>query len=177
MTVDELLRAEWVARISALDLYVHEVVAQNMLKIFEGERPVCPGFSKFLCSTETVLRIKQVGTAADAAAAFDLDVRSKLSRVTYQFPDDVADGIRLVSPVELWNEIAVAKGASAATKVSDAKSLRKTLSLIVERRNKIVHEGDLQPAVPRTPWPIVRADVSAVAVFVEDVVRTIDDIV
>lgn len=27
---DELLRAEWVARVSALDLYVHELVAQGI---------------------------------------------------------------------------------------------------------------------------------------------------
>ena len=31
---DELLRAEWAARVSALDLYVHELVAEKMLQIF-----------------------------------------------------------------------------------------------------------------------------------------------
>jgi hypothetical protein len=51
------------------------------------------------------------------------------------------------------------------------------LSLIAERRNKIAHEGDLQPSVPRTPWPITRSDVTEVATFIEDLVRTIDAIV
>jgi hypothetical protein len=177
ISVDELLRAEWVARVSALDLYVHELVAQNMVKIFEGTRNGCPGFSKFHCSSDTLLRIKNAVTQAEASAAFDLEVRSKLNRVSYQLPEDIADGIRLVSGSELWNEIALAKGATAATKGALAKNLKKNLSIIVERRNKIAHEGDLQPAIPRTPWPITRADVSYVAGFIEDLVRTIDKVV
>src|SRR5271165_3961599 len=97
MSADELLRAEWVARVSALDLYIHELVAQKMVEIFEGTRKRCSGFSKFRCSSDTLLRIKNAVTPSDASAAFDLEVRSKLSRVTYQFPEDIADGIRLVS--------------------------------------------------------------------------------
>jgi hypothetical protein len=177
MSADELLRAEWVARVSALDLYVHELVAQNMVKIFEGTRNGCIGFSKFHCSSDTLLRIKNAVTQADASSAFDLEVRSKLSRVSYQLPEDIADGIRLVSGSELWNEIALAKGATVATKGVLAKNLKKDLSIIVERRNKIAHEGDLQPSIPRTPWPITRADVSYVARFIEDLVRTIDKFV
>jgi hypothetical protein len=177
MSADELLRAEWVARVSALDLYVHELVAQNMVKIFEGVRNNCPGFSKFHYSSDALLRIKNAPTPEEARAAFDLEVRSKLSRLTYQFPDDIADGIRLISVHELWNEIALSVGATAATKSAIAKKLKKDLSLIVERRNKIVHEGDLQPSIPRTPWPINRADVSYAAKFIEGLVRAIDGIV
>jgi hypothetical protein len=177
MSADELLRAEWVARVSALDLYVHELIAQNMVKIFEGARNGCPGFSKFHCSSDALLRIKNAVTLAEATAAFDLEVRSKLSRMTYQLPEDIADGIRLISAIELWNEIALAKGATGASKAALAKSLKKDLSLIVERRNKIAHEGDLERTVPRTPWPISRADVCYVAMFIEDLVRTIDAIV
>lgn len=177
ISADELLRAEWVARVSALDLYIHELVAQNMLRIFEGSRAGCPGFSKFQCSSDTLLRIKNAVTSAEATAAFDFEVRSKLGRITYQFPDDIADGIRFVSACELWNEIALAKGATPATKSTQAKNMKKDLSLIVERRNKIAHEGDLQPSIPRTPWPINRSDVVFATNFIEDLVRTIDGIV
>lgn len=177
MSVDELLRSEWVARVSALDLYVHELVAQNMLRIFEGSRPSCPGFSKFQCSSDTLLRIKNASSPTDASAAFDLEVRGKLSRITYQYPEDIAAGVRFISSCELWNEIALAKGATAATKVDKAKALKKDLSLIVERRNKIAHEGDLQPGVPRTPWPMSRRDVSYASAYIEDLVRKMDAIV
>ena len=64
MSVDELLRAEWVARVSALDLYVHELVAQSMVQIFEGIRNPCPGFYKFNCSSDTLLRIKNAAVVS-----------------------------------------------------------------------------------------------------------------
>ena len=136
-----------------------------------------PWFCKFQCSSDALLRIKSAATRADASAAFDLEVRGKLARLTFQSPEDIADGVRLVCASELWNEIALAKGATAATKTTLAKKLKKDLSIVVERRNKIAHEGDLQPSIPRTPWPITRADVLYVAKFIEDLVQTIDKIV
>ena len=174
---DELLRAEWASRVSALDLYVHELVAQNLLRIFEGQRPSCPGFARLQISSDALMRIQGATTAADRSTAFDLEIRTKLSRSTFQYPDDIADGVRLISPCKLWNEVALKMGATPATVSPDTESLTKRLSLIVDRRNKIVHEGDLQPTVPRTPWPISRADVSDVAEFINEIVCAIDRIV
>jgi hypothetical protein len=174
---DELLRAEWASRVSALDLYVHELVAQNMLKIFDGTRPTCSGFAKFHVSSDTLMRIQAATTAADRSSAFDLEVRTKLSRVTYQYPDDIADGVRLISPCKLWNDVVLKLGATGATLTSHKESLKKRLSLVVDRRNKIVHAGDLQPTIPRTPWPISRADVSDVAAFIYEIVCAIDSVV
>ena len=116
----ELLRAEWVARVAALDLYVHELVAQRMREIFEGTRPTTPAYLKFQISNETSGRIRNAPTSTDAAAAFDLHVREKLSRVTYQDPDDIADGIRQCSTCELWNDVATNQGATPTTKTADA---------------------------------------------------------
>jgi hypothetical protein len=174
---DELLRAEWASRVSALDLYVHELVAQNLSRIFDGSRPSCPGFAKLHVSSDALMRIQSAATVADRITAFDLEVRTKLSRVTYQYPNDIADGVRLVSPCKLWNEVALKLGATAATVSAEKEFVKKRLSLIVDRRNKIVHEGDLQPTVPREPWPISRVDVSEVATFIHDIVSAIDGIV
>ena len=174
LSVNELLRAEWVARISAMDLFVHELVAQNMAEIFQGNRPMCAGFSKFQCSSETIMRIKNAHDPLDAASAFDLEVRTKLSYCTYQFPDDIASGFRFFSDKELWNEIALLRGAPAQAKTSVAKTIKKELSLIIVRRNKIAHEADLEPIVPRRPWSIERSDVDHVESVVEALVRDID---
>jgi hypothetical protein len=174
---DELLRAEWVARVSALDLYIHELVAQQMLATFDGRRPASPAYLKFQVSTETLNRIRAAATPSDASAAFDLYVRSYLSRITYQFPDDIADGVRLCSKIELWNEVALKLGATPATKVDIAKSLRTQLSLVVRRRNIIAHEGDLQQSPLREPWPISRADLVFVGDQIVRLVRAIDAVV
>ena len=45
--------------------------------------------------------------------------------MTFQLPEDIADGIRLVSGTELWNEVALAKGANAVTKTAVAMNLEK----------------------------------------------------
>ncbi len=174
LPLDELLRSEWAARVSALDLYIHELIAQNMISIFEGTRPNCQGNGKFKISNETLRRIRQAPDQSAANAAYDLEVRDQLSRKSYQYPDDIADGIRLISDRELWNEIALAKGATPQTKSKAAKNIKTSLSIIIERRNKIVHEGDLQPTVPRIPWPIDRNQVNFVSTSIRDIVQTID---
>jgi hypothetical protein len=174
MQPDELLRAEWVARVSALDLYIHELVAQGMLAIFEGRRPASPAYLKFQISTETLNRIRVAATPSDASAAFDLYVRTYLSRITYQAPDDIAEGVRLCSTCELWNEVALRLGATPAKKVDEAKNLKTQLSLAVRRRHIIAHEGDLQQTPLREPWPISRADLAFVGAHIERVVRAID---
>lgn len=171
---DELLRAEWAMRVSALDLFVHEVVAQNLLKIFQGIRPICPGYSRLQVSSDTLMRIHSNGPGLDSNTAFDLEIRTKLARVTYQFPDDIADGIRMVSPVELWSEIATHCGAPPAAMKKEAGVLKGELKQIVNRRNKIVHEGDLQPGIPRVPWPITRQDVDHVKTTIGCIVSGIE---
>jgi hypothetical protein len=174
---DELLRAEWAARVSGLDLYVHELVTTHLVGIFMGARPAGPGFGRFQVSADALIRIQNAPTPADRAAAFELEVRTRLSRITYQAPDDIADGLRMVSPCSLWNEVGLRLGASAATVTAVAGDLKRKLSLIVDRRNKIVHEGDLQPTVPRIPWPISRADLADVTSFIASIVSAIDAIV
>jgi hypothetical protein len=174
---EELLRAEWAMRVSALDLYVHELVAQNLLKIFQGNRTVCPGYSKLQISSDTLMRVHSSGPGVVSDGAFDLEIRSRLSRVTYQFPDDIADGVRMISPLELWSEIARHHGAAPAGVKSKAGLLKAELTQIVNRRNKIVHEGDLQPSVPRVPWPISKDDVSHVKITIESIVDSIDALI
>jgi len=129
------------------DLYIHELIAQMMVARFEGRRPASPAYLKFQVSTEIVNRIRAAATPSDASAAFDLYVRSYLSRITYQAPEDIADGVRLCCAIELWNEVALKLGATPATKVDKAKSLKRRLSLVVRRRNTIAHEGDRHPEI------------------------------
>src|ERR1019366_10822800 len=114
---------------------------------------------------------------SDASSAFDLYIRTHLSRITYQAPDDIADGVRLCSTIELWNEVALHLGATPATKADKAKRLKTQLSLVVRRRNIIAHEGDLQQTPLREPWPINRADLAFVGGYVEGLVRAIDKVV
>ena len=170
----ELLRAEWAMRVSALDLYVHELVSQRLLEIFQGARSTCPGYLKIQISNDTLMRIYANGKGNVSDAAFDLEMRTRLSRETFQAPDDIADGIRMVSSIELWNEIAKHYGATGAAVKTNAGILKAELSHIVNRRHKIVHEGDLQPSIPRVSWPLARPDVDHVKAMILRIVNGIE---
>jgi hypothetical protein len=170
----ELLRAEWAARVSALDLYVHELISQRMLSIFEGKRAKCEGYGTFQVPTETMDRIRTAANETEASAAFDLTTRDQLGRKTFQYPEDIAAGVRLFSSCDLWNDVALQLGATQQNKNNCAKQIKQQLKQIVGRRNKIVHEGDLQPGIPRTPWPITQADVAFVSEFLLGTVGAID---
>jgi len=172
---EELLRAEWVVRISALDLYIHELIAQRMNEIFKGVLEKTQAYNTFMLTSETVDRIRHALNPADAEAAFDLEVRRQLGFLSYQYPDKIADGIRMCSTAELWNEVALHQGATQQTKVTQAKQIKRQLTSIIDRRNKIAHEGDLQPKIlPITPWPIAQADLNIVTRFIEKLVYSID---
>lgn len=177
LPTDELLRAEWVARVSALDLYVHELVAQRMVQCFEGALPKTPQFLSFQLPVETVERIRTATSPVAASAAFELEVRRQLAFITYQDPERIAEGVRMCSSAELWNGIALHQGANASTKNAQAKQLKNQLKAIVDRRNKIAHEGDLQPILPITPWPIAQVDLQMVATFIQRLVDSIESCV
>lgn len=174
---EEILRAEWMTRVSALDLYVHELVAQELLRIFQGLRVASAGYSKIHISSGTLMRIHSAGAGRISDIAFDLEVRSRLARITYQFPDDIADGVRLISDVQLWNALASYYGAKPATVGKEAALLKGQLSQVVNRRNKIAHEGDFQPGLPRTPWSINRADTEQVKETIERIVMGIEAVI
>lgn len=171
---EEILRAEWVARVSALDLYVHELVCQRMLNVFLGKISKPKKFSSFQLPIGVIDEIRDATTNCDAGIIFDREVRRQLSFVTYQYPERIADGIRMCSDVELWGDIALHQSGSLSNKDECAKKLKKTLCAIVDRRNKIAHEGDMQPMAPKAPWPISQKDLMAVSEFIKKLVDSME---
>ncbi|HGH3376047.1 TPA: HEPN domain-containing protein [Enterobacter ludwigii] len=168
----EILRAEWVARVSALDLYVHELIAQRMLEIFQGARNRTQKYDKFTIPHSVMNDIINNPHVRDQT--YDLEVRRQIGIQTYQTSESIADGIRLISEIGLWREIALDQGASNGDADTKAKALKLQLNMIVERRNKIAHEGDMKPLTPREPWPIEGKDLVVVKNFIEALVTSID---
>ena len=82
------------------------------------------------------------------------------SYMSFQSPDKISQAFRLISPIDLWSELEIQLD-------NPKKDLKKQLSLIVDRRNKIVHEGDLSPTFPRRPWTISTGDALQAREFIE----------
>lgn len=142
--ISDILRAEIVLLVSSLDHYVHEATRVGMMEAYDGTRPHTPAFLKYGVSIESML---QSSKGVSAVALLDTEIRTKHALLSFQKPDKIADAIRLYCGVELWPRLA----AELGEKVED---IRLRLNLLVERRNKIAHEADLDPSFPGTRWPI-----------------------
>ncbi|OIP62110.1 MAG: hypothetical protein COT35_06640 [Nitrospirae bacterium CG08_land_8_20_14_0_20_52_24] len=153
----DILRSQIVLTVSALDHYVHEITRLGMLEVFNGLRPATSSFRRFQVTIDSAMI--GLGIPGDSSW-FEQEIREKHSFLAFQHPDRIADAIRLFSSCELWPSVASKFGLS----VHDVKI---HLRLIVERRNIIAHEADLDPSYPGTYWPISHSDVENAATFIE----------
>lgn len=163
--VSDLYRAIIVLAVSALDSFVHELVIEKL--------PRCATDSSR--QTEAYLRFPIPLRWVELARSNPRDlswiigaIQESHSYLSFQHPDKVADAFRLVSDKQLWNEVAVRIG-------KDAQTVKQTLKLIVDRRNKIAHEADTNP-VDRTLWPIDSVLVAEAIADLHGIVEAIDHV-
>lgn len=166
LDLSDLLRAELVMAVSALDHFIHEVTRQGMLDTMRGKRPPSAAFRRFDCPMDAVM--KAVEFAGDYEW-FDSVIRSSLGWRSFQHPDKIADAIRLITDVPIWEE--VSKILS-----TDQKTVRSKLMTIVERRNKIAHEADVD-AITGTRLPIDEKWVTEAVRFIESIGVAIGQVV
>lgn len=167
LDLSDILRAEFVMAVSALDHYVHELTRLGMLEIVQGARPQTAAFLRFQISLNSTL---QAVTPGAGTAWFDTEIRTKHGYLAFQQPDKVADAMRLISSIELWNTLSTHMGIPAS-------DLKTRLELIVQRRNKIAHEADIDPSYPGVCWPITAADLIGVTDFIDNLCEAIHIVV
>ena len=162
----DILRAEIVMAVSAFDLFNHEMIRLGMLECYDGVRDKTEKYDAFTSN---------IGfTSGMSRSEFSDEVRKRHKRVSFQGHKAVAKGIRLFHEFRkdengLWKSVADRLNASA----EDTKNL---LNLIINRRNAIVHEADIQRSGVE-PWPIKREYVEASLGHVKNVAETIYGIV
>ena len=118
-----------------MDHYIHELVRLGMLEAYRGVRTRTPVFLKFQVALDKVL---PTSSDFDPAAGLEIQIRERYGYQSFQTPDSIADALRLVSEVNLWNEMANCIGI-------ERRAITDRLTLITQRRNKIVHEADIMP--------------------------------
>ena len=157
LDLSDLLRSQWVMAVSALDQYVHELVRLGMLESYHGKRPQSDSFLRFPVVMERTLQgINSLGKDD----WLDNQIRASHGHRSFQTPDNIADAVRLISDVQLWNAVATHLGLTR-------QYIRERLTLIVGRRNQIAHEADIDPSYGGRLWPISFAMVDEAVVFIE----------
>ena len=168
LDLSDILRAALVLAVSALDYYIHEIVRIGMLEIHRGQRPEPPAFSGFQISLGNARAGINAGQNIDSW--LEDEIRQRHSYKSFQQPDAIADAVRLICDKKLWEEVSINIGRPA-------KDIKKELSQIVDRRNKIAHEADIDPSYPiGDRWPIDELLVNEAVDFIEQVVESIHKI-
>lgn len=165
--LSDILRAEVVLSVSVLDHFVHELVLVGMLEIYQGRRLPSNGYQKY----RVPLSQSQgsVGHSQHPQWLEDL-IRDDHGWKSFQHPDKIAEAIRLISDVSLWEAI--------GTELQrDARDVKNELRAIVDRRNKIVHEADMDPTLPGSRWPINESDATHAVKFISKLGEAIYNVV
>ncbi len=167
LDLTDILRASIVTAVSAFDTLIHEITRIGMLESYLGTRPKTDAFGRF----SIPMNIVHLGvTTAGSITWFEDEIRRQHGYLTFQHPDKVADAIRLISGKELWREVGNRLGI-------DAKSAKNRLALIIDRRNKIAHEADMDPSSPGARWPIDEVLVQEAIDTVESIANAIFDVI
>ncbi|WP_263975519.1 HEPN domain-containing protein [Leptolyngbya sp. 7M] len=149
------------------------LTAMNIATWLENEIQQSQGFS-FLQQSHTVSALLPVIASGvlnrlNNTSWLEDEIRERLGYQSFQQPDKIADAIRLISDKKLWDAVATRLGKSA-------KDVKQQLSAIVDRRNKIAHEADIDPTFGiGSRWYIDEALVSDAVDFIEQVVESIHD--
>jgi len=142
--LSDILRASLVLAVSALDHFVHEFVRLGMLEAHRGNRPATDAYLSFRVPMSAARE-----AIADAGRDEWLDqaIREAHGWLSFQHPDKIAEAIRFMSNVRLWEQVASELGMTS-------RAVRAQLGAIIDRRNKIAHEADMDPTNPGYRWPI-----------------------
>lgn len=160
LDLTDLLRSQIVMVVSAMDPYIHEITRVGMLEVYGGKRPQTPAFLRFQIKMEATLQ--GIAAAQGDNRWLDEEIRRNHGHLPFQHPDKIADAIRLFSTCRLWTSVA----SELNLKVEDVKA---QLQLILDRRNQIVHESDLDPNSPGNRWEISPSDSVKAINFIQDI--------
>jgi hypothetical protein len=112
-----------------------------------------------------------LNTRLNANSWLENEIRERHSYLSFQQPDKIAEAIRLISDKKLWQEVANIMGKKD-------KEIKQQLSAIVDRRNKIAHEADIDPGYSLGRlWNIDEILVNDAVNFLDTLVQAIHQVV
>lgn len=171
---NNLLKAQLVNVVSAFDMFIHGIVKKGVIEIFNKTRKETPKFQSFAFQAKTILKLIEVMSPGFMPSSSDdlpdvileKELSDKLSFMSFQSPDKVTDALSLI-----WGEphkmqvLALDMNISGCNINEKVNNLKQELTTIIQRRNQIAHEGDINPAT-QLPRSIELSDVNKASDFI-----------
>lgn len=135
MDTSYLLRSEFVLIVSALDTYMHMIVEDVIVDSFWNTSSISTALDI------PIYKIKKVimGDETTRKDMFRILIRDRLKQDSFQSPKSIEYAFGLIGIKKIWSSI-------KDTMEMSCDDITKTLGLIVNRRNLIAHESDLNRA-------------------------------
>jgi restriction system protein len=146
--VADVFRAAWVQAVAALDHWVHQEIRERLLL---GTRQLAPDQGAALANFGVSKKLVAQATAGSLTVQQAIEEHLKnLGGASFQKPHMISSGLCAVTgKVDLWPEVArvlTERAGDGATVTAD--EIEDRLRSIADRRNKIAHESDEDPAAP-----------------------------
>lgn len=141
--LSELLRSSLVSVISALDMYLHDIVVTHSWSLLSQKEELIPSELKRinLPIVDTKRAIARARKEINSRPGYLVKqaIQAQLhKKYTFQSPDNVNTACRMLGVKDLWNKVAAKMNGN-----HQAKDITEKLWKISRRRNQIVHEADL----------------------------------
>lgn len=150
------------------------LVAIDIASWLENELQQAQGYA-FLQQSYTVSDLipalsNSITSRLNNTSWLESEIRERLGYQSFQQADKIAEAIRYISGKKLWDEVAIQM-------TKPAKDIRQQLNSIVDRRNKIAHEADIDPTFGiGSRWNIDEVLVSDAVNFIETLVESIHQV-
>lgn len=159
-----MLRAELVLAVSALDYFIHEIVRLGMLEIYNKQRQPTPHFQRFQIS---LANVADIISAPSDDNWLEREIITQHSRSSFQNYGNIADAVRIFYSESLWTQV-------SSRMNMENRDIKERLNLIVDRRNKIVHESDMmRPSYLNQRFPVDDQMIEEAVNFIEQIVEAI----
>ena len=155
--LDEVLRAQVVLTVSAFDTFIHDCVRIGITRQFVSSGTLSNSLKGFPIPYEDFQAINSLATMTDKALYLDGVIKKVNSKDSYQSPASVEYALGLLGISNVWTKL------SPGMKMP-ASDIKAELANIVNRRNKIAHESDMD-ALGVSLNPITKVEVMHVLSF------------
>ncbi len=144
LDLSELLRAQIVLAVSALDTLISDILEIGLVKAFsEGKNLSTTDFAKFKIEMRTLSHIISASDLSERSQILGEYIRNINTKSPYQDPKQVVSAMRLIGVTDVWRKLA------DRMFISNPDDVKNELANIVWQRHKIAHEADIDYLVQR----------------------------
>ncbi len=170
------LRHVWIVVVSALDLYVTELISEAGLRLIDRTPPaLTPSLRQIQVPLEKLVEFASL-SPTDKLVFYKQHLYASVQYKSFYRPEKLSEALSLIwtSPAkEKWARIVVRMKATGRHSRRTEQDVRDELTLIGDRRDLIAHSVDTHPGMG-SPNTVHREDAMQILTFVSDLVLALD---